>query len=145
MPLPEPECGLVISHFYLWRHEREDGRTEGIKARPCVVVLARAPDDGTRRITVAPMTHSPPLDPTAAMEIPPAVKRHLGLDAERSWVVLDDFNEFTWPGFDLCPVPGKPGRYDYGLLPPALFTRIATRVLELRREASGVLSPRDAD
>jgi mRNA-degrading endonuclease toxin of MazEF toxin-antitoxin module len=57
MALPDPECGRVISYFYLWRHEREDGRTEGVKARPCVVVLARAQNDGTRRITVAPITH----------------------------------------------------------------------------------------
>jgi hypothetical protein len=145
MPLPDPECGLVISYFYLWRHERENGRTEGIKARPCVVLLVRTQDDGTRRITVAPMTHSAPLDPTSAIEIPPAVKRHLGLDAERSWVVLDDFNEFTWPGFDLCPVPVKPGRYDYGLLPPALFTRIVNRILELRRAPRIPSSPADRD
>jgi hypothetical protein len=129
MALPDPECGRVISYFCLWRHETEDGRTEGVKARPCVFVLARAQNDGTRRITVAPITHSPPLDPTTAIEIPPKAKQHLALDGERSWVVLDDFNEFTWPGFDLCPVPGMPGRYDYGLLPPALFARIAFTVL----------------
>jgi hypothetical protein len=41
MPLPDPECGLVISYFYLWSHEREDGLTEAIKAQPCVVLLVR--------------------------------------------------------------------------------------------------------
>jgi hypothetical protein len=49
MAVHDPECGRVISYFYLWRHEREDGRTEGVKARPCVVVLARAQNDGTLR------------------------------------------------------------------------------------------------
>jgi hypothetical protein len=56
---------------------------------------------GTAMVRVVPVTHSTPDDPNAAFELPRAVKRHLGLDAARSWVVLDEVNEFTWPGFDL--------------------------------------------
>jgi hypothetical protein len=40
MALPEPECGLVISYSYLWRHEALQGVEEGRKNRPCVVVAA---------------------------------------------------------------------------------------------------------
>lgn len=40
MALPEPEYGLVISYAYLWRHESETGQTEGLKDRPCAIVLA---------------------------------------------------------------------------------------------------------
>ena len=94
-------------------------------------------------MTVAPITHAPPRDPAVAMEIPPKVKQHLGLDSERSWIVLDEFNEFAWPGFDLRPVPGKPGRYEYGFLPPALYRKIVERILELRRERRVFVSVRD--
>jgi hypothetical protein len=77
------------------------------------------------------------------MEIPPKVKQHLGLDSERSWIVLDEFNEFAWPGFDLRPLPGAPGRYEYGFLPPALYRKIVERILGLRRERRVFVSIRN--
>jgi hypothetical protein len=40
MPLPRPEPGLVLSYAYLWRHEDNRGLEEGLKARPCAVLLA---------------------------------------------------------------------------------------------------------
>jgi inorganic pyrophosphatase len=145
MALPEPECGLVISYSYLWKHESDAGRTEGLKDRPCAIVLAIDSNDKKAKIvTVVPITHTPPNDPAMAIEIPPKVKQHLGLDAKRSWIVLDEFNEFTWPGYDLRPVPGMPSRYDYGFLPPALFAKIIDRVLELRRTGRAISSPRDS-
>jgi hypothetical protein len=113
-----------------------------VKARPCAILLAVSKGDA-KTVTVAPITHTQPSDPSLAIEIPAKVKQHLGLDAERSWVVLDEFNEFAWPGFDLCSVPGKPSRYDYGFLPPALFAKIITRVLELRVTGRAVASSRD--
>lgn len=58
----------------------------------------------------------------------------LGLDGERSWIVLDDFNEFVWPGYDLRPIPGHAGKYDYGFLPPALFKQMAERIIQLRNK-----------
>jgi hypothetical protein len=144
MALPEPQCGLVISYAYLWRRESEAGQTEGVKNRPCAIVLAVRREGGApAAVTVAPITHTPPHDPAAAIEIPPKVKAHLGLDGERSWIVLDDFNEFAWPGFDLRPVPGKPGRYDYGFLPPALYRSIIGRILELRQQGRMFILPRD--
>lgn len=134
MALPEPECGLVISYSYLWKHESDAGQTEGVKDRPCAIVLAvESRDKHVKTVTVAPITHTPPSDPYTAIEIPPRVKVHLGLDERRSWIILDEFNEFTWPGFDLRSIPGKPSRYDYGFLPPALFAKITARILELRR------------
>jgi hypothetical protein len=144
MSLPEPQNGLVISYSYLWRCEREAGQVEGVKNRPCAIVLAvRRNQESGPVVTVAPITHSPPGDLTAAIEIPAKVKRHLGLDGERSWIILDDFNEFIWPGFDLRPVPNMPGHYDYGLLPPSLYKTIVTRILELRREGKVFVSSRD--
>ena len=144
MALPEPECGLVISYSYLWKHESGSGRTEGLKDRPCAIVLAiDSKDKQAKTVTVAPITHTPPSDPLLAIEIPAKVKQHLGLDDKRSWIVLDEFNEFVWPGFDLRPVPGKPARYDYGFLPPALFAIVLARILELRQSGIALASSRD--
>jgi L-asparaginase len=68
---------------------------------------------------------------------------HLGLDDQPSWVVVDDFNVFTWPGYDLRPVPGQKDRYHYGLLPPRLFVDIIRRFSELRRQGGGARTSRD--
>jgi hypothetical protein len=81
VPIPTPEPGLVISYGYPWHHEHEAGREEGRKDRPSVVVLAvERPTNDTIVVVVLPITHSPPADPAGAVEIPPAVKRHLGFD-----------------------------------------------------------------
>src|SRR5882724_3606824 len=121
MALPEPQPGLVISYAYLWNHEHRVGQEEGRKDRPSVIVLTarRESDDGTV-VTVLPITHSAPESPDLAVEIPPAVKRHLGLDADRSWIVVAEGNEFLWPGYDLRQIARR-NRYDYGFLPPRFF------------------------
>jgi hypothetical protein len=95
--LPKPELGLVIRYSYLWLQEHREGREEGVKDRPCAIILAARHHDGETQVLV-PVTHSPPDDHAAALELPPAVKHHLGLDAERSWVVLSESNLFDWPG-----------------------------------------------
>ena len=142
MALPEPECGLVISYSYLWRNEYQTGKIEGVKNRPCAVVFVVTNDDDSQTVTVAPITHTPPSTPSVAIEIPQKVKQHFGLDWDRSWIVLDDFNEFLWPGYDLRVVPGKNGRYDYGFIPPALFKQISQKVLELDQKGL-IVTPRD--
>lgn len=83
---------------------------------------------------MVPITHTPPPDPAVAIEIPLRVKEHLGLDAERSWVILDEFNVFTWLRFDLRPIKGRDGRIDYGFLPPKLFDSLIGRIKQLDRE-----------
>jgi hypothetical protein len=55
-------------------------------------------------VTVVPVTHNLPQDPSDAMEIPLAVKRRLGLDEARSWAVVSEVNRFVWPGSHLRPV-----------------------------------------
>ena len=102
MSIPTPEPGLVISYAYVWDHEAQRGQDEGSKDRPCVIALAveRNQDEETL-VTVLPVTHRPPDDAGAAVEIPRAVKKHLGLDDERSWVVVSEGDQFVWPGDDL--------------------------------------------
>ena len=80
MSLPIPRPGLVIRYSYLWAREHAEGREEGVKDRPCAVLVATRTDQGDLRVIVLPITHAPPGDPEAAVEIPPATKRRLGLD-----------------------------------------------------------------
>ena len=122
MTLPNPERGLVISYAYLWHSEYEQGRDEGVKDRPCVIIVAIEDDNGTLMVTVAPITHSMPAVPEAAVEIPVPTKQRLGLDDARSWVIVSEGNRFAWPGPDIRPI--APGQFDYGFLPPALFQKV---------------------
>jgi hypothetical protein len=143
MAIPNPEPGLVISYAYLWRSEFEAGQEEGRKNRPCVIVLSVEKHDSGTQVTVAPITHSPPSPGTPCLEIPLRVKQHLGLDDDRSWVILDEVNQFVWPGYDLRPVPGKPGEMTYGFLPPRLFDQIRSGILDIILKRRGNITPRD--
>ena len=140
--IPTPEAGLVIAYAYLWRREHQAGQEEGLKDRPSVIVLTvERQKDGATIVAVLPITHSAPTRPGAAVEIPAPVKRHLGLDDQRSWVVVAEGNEFLWPGYDLRKVPHK-DRYDYGFLPPRFFNQILTAFLALHPVGKALI-PRD--
>lgn len=129
MPLPAPELGLVISYAYLWASEFEQGQQEGIKDRPCALILSSQDEGDETIVSVVPVTHSPPEHPEEAVEIPAVVKRRLGLDEARSWIVVTELNRFTWPGPDLRPVSrAEPERFEYGFLPPALFRQVIERL-----------------
>jgi hypothetical protein len=142
MAIPAPEPGLVINYAYLWHHEHQAGHEEGRKDRPSVIVLCvERPDDRTTVVTVLPITHRPPADSTAAMEIPHAIKQHLGLDDERSWVVVSEGNEFVWPGYDLRKRP-RSHHYDYGFLPPRFFDLIRRAFVAFHRRGRSRRTPR---
>lgn len=143
MAIPTPEPGLVISYAYLWRHEHNRGQEEGRKTRPCVVILAVEGRSTAVRVTVAAITHTAPDADRVALEVPPKVKQHLGLDDERSWIVLDEVNQFDWPGFDLRPVPGRSDTYDYGFIPPKLYAAAKDRLLEASASRRTKIIPRD--
>ena len=89
-------------------------------------------------MTYLPISHVAPRDGERAVAIPPRVARHLGLTAEMSWLYVSYAVEDDWP-FDLAPIPGGDGRFDYGLVPPALFRQVvsafaARRGLTFKRE-----------
>jgi len=131
---PSPQPGLVIRYSYLWDREAQTGREEGVKDRPCAVVLTRQDGDGNTRVYVLPITHTAPAQPDEAIEIPAPVKARLGLDGERSWVILNEANLFTWPGPDLRFLPGKgPESAVYGFLPPGFFRAVRERFLAVYR------------
>jgi hypothetical protein len=128
--LPEPTSGLVISYAYLWVHEHEQGVEEGRKDRPSAIVAARQVIEGREIVTVVPITHSPPKNPADAVEIPAALKAHLGLDDTRSWVVVTETNDFLWPGPDLRPIPDRPGQFAYGRLPARFLAHVRDKILQ---------------
>ena len=129
MPLPDPKPGLVINYSYLWRDEARSGQEEGRKDRPCVIILAVQDVEGEQVVTVAPITHSEPSIANTAIELPQPVKRHLGLDDLRSWVVTTEVNRFTWPGSDLRPIArDKPGVFAYGFAPADLIRKIREQI-----------------
>lgn len=128
VPLPQPVPGLVIRYSYLWLEEHRKGREEGVKDRPCAVILVTHDAEGDQLVTVLPVTHSPPGDPALAMEIPAETKKRLGLDDARSWVVLTEANRFIWPGPDLRPAAtGDLGSIAYGQLPRAFYLQLRAR------------------
>ena len=144
MSPPVPKPGLVIRYSFLWSNEEADGATEGAKDRPCAIVVAVKRDpNGEIDTIVAPITHRPPADPTASVEIPAATCKSLGLDGGRHWLRLDELNRFVWPGFDLRPIPGEPTKYDYGMLPPGLFQQLRERILARQKARIGKIVSRD--
>jgi hypothetical protein len=127
--LSEPFPGLVICYSYLWRREFLQGKEEGVKDRPCAIVLASKAEGTDIIVTVAAITHSPPTDPSMAVEIPLKVKDYLKLDSERSWIVCTEVNRFVWPGPDLRRIPALDISYSYGVLPPRLFDQVKKTLL----------------
>jgi hypothetical protein len=141
--LPDPVPGLAIRYSCLWKTEYGRGQEEGVKDRPCPVILVSVDDGGDRVVTVLPISHAPPADPELAVELPAATKRRLGLDAERSWVVLAEANRFLWPGPDLRPArPGDAASVAYGLLPFGLFETIRQQFIAAIRARRACIVPR---
>ena len=97
------------------------------------------------RVVVAPITHTRPHEPRAAIEVPAAVKKRLRLDDERSWIVTSEVNVFTWPGPDLRPVdPGDRALgFAYGYLPRGLAKAVIDGVRTQVREGLAKIVKRD--
>jgi mRNA-degrading endonuclease toxin of MazEF toxin-antitoxin module len=136
-----PDIGVVLSYWFLWRAEFEAGEESGRKARPSVVVLAVERGPRVTRIAVAPITHTPPHRDRFALELSPAVKAHLSLDAQRSWVICDELNEFNWPGFDLASKATS--SLQIGRLPYGVMRQIRTLVAEAVRQRLLKITDRD--
>jgi hypothetical protein len=102
-----------------------------------------ADEDGDQVVTVLPVTHTPPSDPALAVEIPHATKQRLGLDDDRSWVVLTEANRFTWPGPDVCmAIRGDPASVLYGGLPGKLLLQIRDSFIAAIKAGKAALAHR---
>ncbi|MBN8925686.1 MAG: type II toxin-antitoxin system PemK/MazF family toxin [Rhodospirillales bacterium] len=143
MAFPVPDPGLVIRYSYLWADEYARGQEEGVKDRPCAVVLTSIDAAGDQIVTVLPITHTPPTIPQLAVEIPAAVKRRLGLDDERSWIVLTEANRFIWPGPDLRPLRSNDAAsVAYGPLPYKLFEEVRLKFIAALKSRQSNTVPR---
>jgi hypothetical protein len=133
-----PEAGMVVRYSFLWSHEAARGGSEGAKDRPVVVLVLMA--DGEEAV-VAPVTTRAPHGDEPAVEIPRAVRRHLGLDADRCWISLATLNRFVWPGPDLRPIPKRrPATTLYGYVPQELLDAARARAMAaLARRAPGLV------
>ena len=134
MAFPDPKSGLVVRYDYLWSHEADAGRDQG-KDRPTCLVAASDSAARPRYVVLLPITHRAPSGTTVGIEIPAKVKQAIGLDDdEPGWVIVSEYNVDEWPNGGLSPVPGKPGVFSYGFIPPGLFARIKAIFLELARQ-----------
>ena len=129
MEIPHPQPGLVVRYNFIWSYEKEVERENASKARPCAIVTSVDVTEGRFIVTVAPLTHSHPDPSEEAVEVPPAVKRMLGLDAEPSWIIASELNRFEWPGPDLERIHSKSASIIYGQLPRRLLLVVLNAVL----------------
>lgn len=139
MSFPEPKPGLVIRYNFLWSHEKAAGLEEGRKDRPAVIISAKRKNDAIG-VSIAPITHSFATD---CIAIPPDICANLGLDGFKQWVQCGEVNYFTWVGFDVRPIPGKPDNC-YGSLPPGLFAKVRQRIVTLQKERGLKVTARDS-
>jgi hypothetical protein len=133
VPLPEPRPGLVIRYDYLWIDEAARGRDQG-KDRPACIVAASDSASTPRFVVILPITHTPPSGNTVGIDIPPRVRQAIGLDDAPSWVIVSEYNANEWPNGGLAPVPGRPGIFSYGFIPPGLFAVIKAKFLALSEQ-----------
>ncbi len=137
MAHPKPEVGLVLGYNYLWYFEECQGHSEGLKNRPCTIILSIL-DGDDQIVTVLPITHSEPKNSAEGIEIPLNTKIRLGLDDDRSWIILNESNKFIWPGFDLRPAKNKSSnQIDYGIIPPEFFKELKIKLLAYLKEGKG--------
>lgn len=130
MPDDAPQVGQIVVHHFLWFDENSAGQSEGRKPRPCLIVAVEARARGSQRVTVLPISSQPPRSGTVAVAIPHEIKSRIGLNPARpAWVVVEDANVFSWPGFDLVPQPG--GTFIRGSVTRGFFQQVKRTVLEV--------------
>lgn len=142
MALPDPAPGLVVRYDYLWTHEAAAGRDQG-KDRPACLVAASDATARPRFVVLLPITHTAPAGDTVGMEIPQRVRQALGLDEAPSWVIVSEHNVDEWPSAGLSPLPGRPGSFAYGFLPPGLFAEIKARFIGLAERGRSAATRRN--
>ena len=131
-----PERGSIIRYAYLWADENAQGREEGRKDRPTLVLaLSVKAQEGMTELLVLAITHTPPASAGDAVILPQDVKRSLGLDDAPSWIVTTEANAFLWPGPDIRPVPSRtPATMIYGRISDNLLRSVARSYLANREK-----------
>lgn len=131
---PLPRRGDVINYVFLFSSERQQGLSEGSKARP---VLVLSVNEQTRKVYVAPITTKgeDPAQIGASLPLPIDVARAMKLPAaERSSLIPGELNSFEWVGYDLRP-RGPKQDHNFGRCPPGFLAR-ALEAAGLRKPSS---------
>jgi hypothetical protein len=131
----EPPIGNLVAYEYLWLSQ-ENTRNDGAKAYPVALIFAKKIIASVTLAYAVGVSHKSPHASEKAIEVPKKLKRHLGLDEDRSWIYTDQLNEFTWPGPDLKPaewlskLPSARNSCIIGALPINWFALVKQDVIE---------------
>jgi hypothetical protein len=98
---PRAPVGRIIAYEYLWSSKDRD-RQDGEKVYPTALILSKRDELGSEMVYALGISHMPPQEGRRALEIPPKLRRHLGLDDDPQWLYTE-VNVFVWPGPDLRP------------------------------------------
>lgn len=116
-----PKVGDIINYVFLFSHEAKT-RDEGIKERPCVVIMA---DEARQRVVVAPLTTQGDRYPDT-LPVPDEVCRIAKLRGPTA-VVISELNIFTWLGYDVRPLHGT-NDIMIGRFPPGFTAKAMTAI-----------------
>ena len=94
-------------------------------------------------MTVSAVIHTPPAADAAAGEMARRVKRHLGLNDARSWIVVNEVNQVDWSGFDLRRLPRQNDPFAYDFIPPRLYEGVKATLLGTHAQRTKRAMPRD--
>lgn len=132
MPLPDLEIGLIVLYEYVW-HDRRHAPTADKDHPACVIASFRKEGSDDDFVVYLPISHSPPGDDDAAVELSDHAKKRAGLDAAPQWVLISECNIDIWPQ-DLRSLPRQPGRFHFGHLPPSEFRKLRDLFVARYRE-----------
>ncbi|EQB05082.1 hypothetical protein [Sphingobium baderi] len=118
---PLPKVGDILHYVFLFTHDKAVGRDEGIKTRPVMVAAVK----DQRVFTVAITTKGEAS--VSTLPIPDAVADAAGL-VRGTAVVIDQYNHFTWLGYDIRPVTSEPS-FVAGRMPPGFTNSILSALL----------------
>lgn len=121
MPLPSPQRGSVINYRFLWKDENDSGQVEGLKARPCLIVSINETTN-EKVVRVVPISTRNPGLSRNFLEITTAWSIQ-GLSRYPSYLILDEINEFVWPGYDIEPLSHRSSSL-YGRVTRGEFTKV---------------------
>jgi hypothetical protein len=144
VPLPNPEIGLVVHYSYVF-HARSRNIRDAGKSRPCLIAAAFPEADERLKTGVLylPISHSLPGADDVGVELMADAKYAARLDGVRQWVLVSQANQDTWPE-DIANLPGRPGLFAYGFLPPGTFRAVQMAFGRLFAERRFNIIPRNA-
>lgn len=127
----QPKAGMVINYGYLWARQEREGKKDGEKFRPSLI-LGVQEEQGRQMVYVSPITHTPPFYPEESLLVPNETGGRIGLDEKPKWLMLNEVNKFEWPGTDIRRVPYRRERSQfYGFVPQQFLEQARDKMREM--------------